>query len=63
MQQKKQKKKPIPKNTTGKPRKEPADIRKKQAPDFSAGDFDRALGKVTRRLADPSQSDPGSSRK
>jgi hypothetical protein len=49
-----------PKNTTGKPRKVPDDVREKQDPAYSKKDFDAALARVTRRLAGPSAPDPKS---
>ena len=51
------------KNTTGKPRDVPEDVREKQDPDFSKRDFEDALEAVTRRLVDPSEPDRGSSRR
>jgi hypothetical protein len=51
------------KNTTGKPREVPEDIREKQEAEFSEGDFDAALERATKRLEEPSERDPGSPRR
>lgn len=50
------------KNTSGKPRPVPADVKEKQDTKYSLADFDAALGKATRRLDDPAEPDPGSSK-
>ena len=56
--------KPKPdKNTTGKPRNAPEDVRKKQDPEYSEADFDSALEKATKRLGKASARDPKSSRR
>jgi hypothetical protein len=51
------------KNQTGRPREVPEDILEKQDPDYTAADFDAALERTTKRLADPSERDPGSPRR
>lgn len=51
------------KNTTGKPREVPEDIREKQDPEYSTEAFEDALERATQRLDDPSEHDPGSSRR
>jgi hypothetical protein len=51
------------KNKTGKPRKPPADVRKLQDPEYSEDEFDRALEKATKRLAEPESPAPGSRRR
>lgn len=51
------------KNTTGKPREVPEDVREKQDPAYGEPEFDRDLEKATRRLADPRQPDRGSPRR
>jgi len=51
------------KNTTGKPRKPPKDVEKKQDPAYAPADFDRDLEKATRRLGKPSEPAPGSPRR
>lgn len=51
------------KNTTGGPREVPDDVREKQDPEYSEGDFDEALEKTTKRLGPASQRDPGSPRR
>lgn len=51
------------KNKTGAPREAPEDVREKQDPEYAPADFDRDLEKATRRLADPSAPDRGSSRR
>lgn len=51
------------KNTTGKPREVPDDIREKQDPSYSEADFDEALERATRKLEEPSEPDPGSPRR
>jgi hypothetical protein len=48
---------------TGRPREAPDDIREKQDPGFSKRAFGSALDRVTKRLADPSEPDLGSSKK
>lgn len=50
------------KNATGAPREAPDDVREKQDPEYDADDFDDALGRVSRRLDDPSEPDPESPR-
>lgn len=50
------------KNTTGKPREVPEDVRQKLDPDFGESDFDDALERATRRLDDPSAPAPESPR-
>lgn len=56
--------KPRPeKNTTGKPRKVPDDVRDKQDPAYSEADFDSALEKATKRLGKASERDRGSPRR
>jgi hypothetical protein len=51
------------KNTTGKPRSVPDDVREKQDPEYSEADFDEALEKATKRLGKLSERDPGSPRR
>jgi len=51
------------KNDTGRPRPVPEDVRDKQDPEYSPADFDADLEKVTRRLDDPSERAPKSSKK
>jgi len=46
------------KNTTGKPREAPDDVRAKQDPDFAEADFEKALDWATERLAEPEPSAP-----
>lgn len=41
------------KNTTGKPRAVPADVKKKQDPEYTPADFDAALAATTKRLDEP----------
>ena len=48
------------KNVTGEPREAPDDVREKQDPEYDGDDFEDALGRVSRRLDDPSEPDPGS---
>lgn len=43
------------KNTTGKPRAVPNDVKKKQDPEYSPADFELDLEKSTKRLDDPSR--------
>jgi hypothetical protein len=51
------------KNTSGKPREAPEDVREKQDPAYSEDDFDAALERATKRLEEPSERDPGSPRR
>ena len=51
------------KNTTGKPRKVPDDVREKQDPEYSEREFDDALKKTTKRLGKASERAPGSPRR
>lgn len=51
------------KNTTGKPREVPEDVRVKQDPEYSEADFEYDLEEVTQRLDEPSERDRGSSRR
>lgn len=53
----------VEKNVSGKPRPEPEDIEDKQDPDYSEADFELALDRVTRRLVEPAEPDPGSPRR
>lgn len=46
------------KNTTGKPRKPPADVRELQDPEYDEGDFDRDLERATKRLDEPESPAP-----
>jgi hypothetical protein len=46
--------KPSEKNTTGKPREVPEDIRKKQNSEYTEAELREALDRATRRLDDPS---------
>jgi hypothetical protein len=48
------------KNTTGAPREAPDDVREKQDPEYDEDAFEDALGRVSRRLDDPSEPDPES---
>jgi hypothetical protein len=48
------------KNTTGRPRKVPDDVREKQDPEYSPDEFARDLEKATRRLNDPAEPGRGS---
>lgn len=48
------------KNTRGKPRKVPKDVREKQDPEYDEDAFEDALKRVSRRLDDPSEPDRGS---
>lgn len=50
------------KNTTGKPRETPDDVREKQDPEYHEDAFEDALARVSRRLDDPSEPDPESPR-
>jgi hypothetical protein len=54
---------PENKNTTGKPRETPDDVREKQDPAYDEDAFEDALERVSRRLDDPSEPDPGSPKK
>jgi hypothetical protein len=51
------------KNTTGKPRAVPDDVKKKQDPAYSPADFELDLEKATKRLDDPSAPGRGSARR
>jgi hypothetical protein len=51
------------KNTTGKPRKPPADIAEKLDPEYREKDFDAALERATRRLDEADPRGRGSSRR
>jgi len=51
------------KNTTGKPRKPPADVRELQDPEYDEAAFDAALEKATRRKDEPASPAPGSPRR
>jgi hypothetical protein len=53
----------VAKNTSGKPRKAPEDVEKKQDPEYSPAAFDRDLEKATSRLAGLSELAPKSSKK
>jgi hypothetical protein len=55
--------KAVDKNKTGAPRKVPADVKEKQDPDYSSSKFGLDLERVTRRLDDPSERAPKSSKK
>ena len=50
------------KNTTGEPRETPEDVREKQDPEYDEDAFEDALTRVSRRLDDPSEPDPGSTK-
>jgi hypothetical protein len=52
-----------PKNKSGEPREVPKDVAKKQLGDYSIDEFGEALHKATQRVVDPSEHDPGSSRR
>jgi hypothetical protein len=45
------------KNTSGKPREVPEDIRKKQDPEYGEAELKAALDRVTKRLDRPSAPD------
>lgn len=51
------------KNTTGKPRKPPADVRELQDPEYDEDDFAQDLEKATRRKDEPESPAPGSPRR
>lgn len=51
------------KNITGEPREAPDDVREKQYSEYDEDAFEDALGRVSRRLSDPSEPDPGSPKK
>lgn len=57
------------KNTSGKPREVPEDVRDKQDPEYSEDEFDAALDRATeriekaRKLGSASERDPGSPRR
>jgi hypothetical protein len=51
------------KNTLGTPREVPDDVREKQDPAYDGDAFEDALKRVSRRLDDPSEPDPGSPKK
>jgi hypothetical protein len=55
----------VQKNTTGKPRPVPDDVREKQDPEYTEDEFDAALDSATKRLEGlaPSERDPGSPRR
>lgn len=48
------------KNTAGEPREAPDDVREMQDPEYDEDAFEDDLGRVSRRLDDPSEPDPES---